>query len=84
MAGGAGIPAADATDDMNLIEALVLMLAFAISVVLGSHFSRYGWWVMLPAAVFGLVILAVFLVPPAVYVKRRFVEWRQGRGNSHQ
>jgi hypothetical protein len=68
---------ADANSDMNLIEALVFVLAFALSVVLGAHFLRYGWWVMLPAVFFGLIILAALLTPPAVYVRRQFVEWRQ-------
>ena len=64
---------------MTLIELLVFVLAFTLSIILGRHFARYGWWVMLPAVCFGLVILAMLLIPPVVYVRQQFSSWRQKR-----
>jgi membrane protein YdbS with pleckstrin-like domain len=70
---------------MNVIELIIVVLAFALSIALGTHFVSYGWWVMLPAVFFGLIVLAVLLIPPVIYLRRQFSERFQRRSaNTHQ
>jgi hypothetical protein len=68
---------------MNLIELVIIIVAFTLSIELGQHFSRYGWWTMIPAYCFGLVI-AVVAVSSVVAEVRRHISLRREASSSKQ